>query len=288
MEKLADSGMLAGVIDVTTTEICDLLFGGVLSAGPDRLGAIARTGIPYVGSVGALDMVNFWAPDTVPGALSRAEPSTATTRNVTLMRTTAEENRQIGDWIAERLNALRAGRCASSSPSAASRRSTRRASRSTIPEADAALFDALEAGLDADAPTAASSACRSTSTIRISPPRCVGALSARSPAERRPMPPSPAPTSSTKFHDMVAAARADHRRRRRHRPFGEMRGGRRHRPHHHLQFRPLPHGRPRLGGRAARLRQRQRDRQGDGARGAAGGASTRRCSPASTAPTRSC
>jgi uncharacterized protein (UPF0261 family) len=103
MEKLADSGMLTGVIDATTTEICDLLFGGVLSAGDDRLGAIARTGIPYVGSVGALDMVNFWAVDTVPERyrgrnLHRHNP------NVTLMRTTAEENATMGAWLAERLN----------------------------------------------------------------------------------------------------------------------------------------------------------------------------------------
>jgi uncharacterized protein (UPF0261 family) len=103
MEKLADSGMLTGVIDATTTEICDLLFGGVLSAGEDRLGAIARTGIPYVGSVGALDMVNFWAVDTVPERyrgrnLHRHNP------NVTLMRTTAEENATMGAWLAERLN----------------------------------------------------------------------------------------------------------------------------------------------------------------------------------------
>ena len=62
MEKLADSGLLAGVIDITTTEVCDLLFGGVLPATEDRFGAIARTKLPYVGSVGALDMVNFWAP----------------------------------------------------------------------------------------------------------------------------------------------------------------------------------------------------------------------------------
>jgi uncharacterized protein (UPF0261 family) len=103
MEKLADSGMLTGVVDATTTEICDLLFGGVLSAGDDRLGAIARTGIPYVGSVGALDMVNFWAVDTVPERyrgrnLHRHNP------NVTLMRTTAEENATMGAWLAERLN----------------------------------------------------------------------------------------------------------------------------------------------------------------------------------------
>ena len=104
MEKLVDSGLLVGVIDVTTTEICDLLFDGVLSAGPDRLGAIARTGIPYVGSVGALDMVNFRAFETVPEKyrkrnLYRHNPQ------VTLMRTTPDENRRMGEWIAERLNA---------------------------------------------------------------------------------------------------------------------------------------------------------------------------------------
>ncbi|WP_127520078.1 Tm-1-like ATP-binding domain-containing protein [Mesorhizobium sp. Z1-4] len=103
MEKLADSAMLAGVIDITTTEICDLLLGGVLPATEDRLGAIARTGIPYVGSVGALDMVNFWAPDTVPAhyagrTLYKHNP------NVTLMRTSVEECARIGSWIGERLN----------------------------------------------------------------------------------------------------------------------------------------------------------------------------------------
>ncbi len=103
MEKLVDSGLLVGVIDATTTEVCDLLFGGVLSAGADRLGAIARTGVPYVGSVGALDMVNFQGFDTVPERyrerkLYRHNPQ------VTLMRTTVDENRQIGEWIAERLN----------------------------------------------------------------------------------------------------------------------------------------------------------------------------------------
>ena len=104
MEKLADSGMLSGILDITTTEICDLLFGGVLPATGDRLGAIARTKLPYVGSVGALDMVNFWAFDAVPEryrgrTLYRHNP------NVTLMRTTAEECAQIGAWIAEKLNA---------------------------------------------------------------------------------------------------------------------------------------------------------------------------------------
>jgi uncharacterized protein (UPF0261 family) len=104
MERLADSGMLKGVIDVTTTEVCDHLVGGVLSAGPDRLGAIARSRIPYVGSAGALDMVNFWAVESVPERfrerkLYRHNP------NVTLMRTSAEECREIGAWIGNKLNA---------------------------------------------------------------------------------------------------------------------------------------------------------------------------------------
>lgn len=104
MEKLVDDGVLTGVIDITTTEICDFVVGGVLAATEDRLGAVARTGVPYVGSVGALDMVNFWAPETVPDAFAgrlfyRHNP------NVTLMRTTAAECREIGAWIASRLNA---------------------------------------------------------------------------------------------------------------------------------------------------------------------------------------
>jgi len=103
MEKLVDSDLLVGVIDATTTEVCDLLFDGVLSAGPDRLGAIARTGIPYVGSVGALDMVNFRGFDTVPEKY-RARNLYRHNPQVTLMRTTVEENREMGEWIAERLN----------------------------------------------------------------------------------------------------------------------------------------------------------------------------------------
>ncbi len=79
MEKLADSGLIAGVIDVSTTEIADEIGGGVLSAGPTRLDVFARHPLPYVGSCGALDMVNFGAWDTVPERL-RAAGSIATTR----------------------------------------------------------------------------------------------------------------------------------------------------------------------------------------------------------------
>src|SRR6476661_2977483 len=66
MEALIEGGFIAGVLDATTTELCDELVGGVLSAGPDRLTAAGRAGIPQVVSLGALDMVNFGPRDTVP------------------------------------------------------------------------------------------------------------------------------------------------------------------------------------------------------------------------------
>jgi uncharacterized protein (UPF0261 family)/ABC-type branched-subunit amino acid transport system ATPase component len=103
MEKLADSGLLAGLIDVTTTEIADLFMGGVFSAGEDRLGAAIRTRLPYVGSVGALDMVNFGPMDTVPEKY-KGRKFHIHNPNVTLMRTTPDENAQMGRWIAEKLN----------------------------------------------------------------------------------------------------------------------------------------------------------------------------------------
>jgi uncharacterized protein (UPF0261 family)/ABC-type branched-subunit amino acid transport system ATPase component len=105
MEKLADSGLLAGIVDVTTTEVCDLLMGGVMSAGEDRFGAIIRTRLPYVGSCGALDMVNFGPIDTVP---DRYKSRTLYKHNaqVTLMRTTADENDRMGRWIGERINRM--------------------------------------------------------------------------------------------------------------------------------------------------------------------------------------
>jgi uncharacterized protein (UPF0261 family)/ABC-type branched-subunit amino acid transport system ATPase component len=103
MEKLVDSGLIAGVIDVTTTEVPDLLVGGVFPCTEDRFGAIERSRIPYVVSCGALDMVNFGPMDTVPAEfrnrnLYRHNPQ------VTLMRTTPAENARVGRWIAERIN----------------------------------------------------------------------------------------------------------------------------------------------------------------------------------------
>lgn len=103
MEKLVDSGVMKHVIDATTTEVCDLLMGGVFSAGEDRLGAIIRSGIPYVGSCGALDMVNFGAMETVPEKY-RERNLYVHNPQVTLMRTTPEENRAMGEWIGKKLN----------------------------------------------------------------------------------------------------------------------------------------------------------------------------------------
>ncbi len=105
MEKLADSGFLAGVIDVSTTEVADEIVGGVMACGPDRFEAIVRTRIPYVGSCGALDMVNFGARDTVPERF-RGRNLYQHNANVTLMRTTPDEARRIGEWIVAKLNRM--------------------------------------------------------------------------------------------------------------------------------------------------------------------------------------
>ncbi len=106
MEALVESGFVTGVLDITTTELADELVGGVLSAGPERLEMAGRLGVPQVVSLGALDMVNFGARDTVPPQFE--------TRNlyihnpsVTLMRTTPEESAELGRQIARKLSAAR-------------------------------------------------------------------------------------------------------------------------------------------------------------------------------------
>ncbi|CCV11423.1 Tm-1-like ATP-binding domain-containing protein [Mesorhizobium sp. STM 4661] len=142
MEKLADSGLLAGVIDITTTEVCDLLFGGVLPATADRFGAVARTGLPYVGSVGALDMVNFWAPPTIPERY-RGRLFYEHNPNVTLMRTTPDECRRIGEWIGERLNRSQ-GPVRFLIPEKGVSALDIEGGAFFDPEADAALFEAIE------------------------------------------------------------------------------------------------------------------------------------------------
>ena len=103
MEGLVEAGLIEGVLDITTTELADELLGGVMSAGPSRLKAAVERGVPVVVAPGCLDMVNFHAPETVPGkfqqrTLYRHNP------NVTLLRTNVAENRRLGTIMAEKLN----------------------------------------------------------------------------------------------------------------------------------------------------------------------------------------
>ncbi|MGW6276276.1 Tm-1-like ATP-binding domain-containing protein [Kribbella sp. NPDC055071] len=149
MEKLAESGMLAGICDLTTTELCDDLVGGVLSAGPERLEAAGRLGLPQVVSLGALDMVNFGPRDTVPAEFEHRN-LLVHNPTVTLMRTTATEMAELGRRIAAKLTAAtgptelfipRRGVSAIDVDGAPFRDA----------EADAALFAALESGLEGSA-----------------------------------------------------------------------------------------------------------------------------------------
>ena len=144
MEGLIRSGLVQGVIDATTTEVADHLVGGVFDAGPERLEAAIAAGIPCVVSLGACDMVNFGAEHTVPERF-RLRRLHVHNSNVTLMRTTAEENRAIGEWIAAKLGAAprpipvlvpEGGVSLLDAPDMPFH----------DPEADAALFAALEAG----------------------------------------------------------------------------------------------------------------------------------------------
>ena len=145
MEKLIDSGFLFGVLDITTTEVADFLVGGVLPCTEDRLGAIARSRLPYVGSCGALDMVNFGSMATIPEKFRRRNLYEHNPQ-VHLMRTTLEENDAFGRWIAGKLNQCEGpvrflipekGVSAIDAPGKVF----------FDPEADTALFAALEATL---------------------------------------------------------------------------------------------------------------------------------------------
>ncbi|MCK1716615.1 Tm-1-like ATP-binding domain-containing protein [Bradyrhizobium sp. 141] len=141
-EKLADSGLLAAGIDVTTTEVCDYLVGGVFPCTADRFGAFARTGLPYVGSCGALDMVNFGAIETVPIEF-RGRRLHVHNPQVTLMRTTSDECNRIGEWIGERLN-LCTGPVRFLIPELGVSAIDAPGQPFCDPEADEALFSALE------------------------------------------------------------------------------------------------------------------------------------------------
>lgn len=150
MEALIDSGLISGVFDITTTELADELVGGVLTAGPDRLNAAARAGIPTVVAPGCLDMVNFGEPATVPAQFA-GRNFYAHNPQVTLMRTTPQECARLGGWLAEKVNAYaapvtvllpRRGISIISAPNGPFH----------DPEADSALFDALTTHLRPEIP----------------------------------------------------------------------------------------------------------------------------------------
>jgi uncharacterized protein (UPF0261 family) len=145
LETLVASGLVAGVLDITTTELADELVGGVLSAGPERLDAAARHGVPAVVAPGCLDMVNFGPPETVPQRFA-GRRFYAHNPQVTLMRTSPEESAALGQLVAGKVNASRGPVQVLLS----------RRGLSVIgapggpfhdPAADAALFEALESGL---------------------------------------------------------------------------------------------------------------------------------------------
>jgi uncharacterized protein (UPF0261 family) len=142
MEKLAASGFVKGCIDATTTEVCDHLMGGVFSAGETRFDALAAAGLPYVGSCGALDMVNFGARETIPEKY-RERNIYIHNPQVSLMRTTAEENRAIGEWIGAKLNKF-IGPVRFLMPEKGVSLIDAPDMPFFDPEADAALFEALE------------------------------------------------------------------------------------------------------------------------------------------------
>jgi len=145
METLADGGMLAAAVDLATTEVADLLMGGVFPATADRFGAFIRRRIPYVGSLGAVDMVNFGARDTVPERY-RDRLFVEHNPQVTLMRTSPEENRRIGGWIADRWNQV-AGPVRILIPEGGVSALDAPGEMFHDPEADAALFEAVAARL---------------------------------------------------------------------------------------------------------------------------------------------
>jgi uncharacterized protein (UPF0261 family) len=145
MEHLLESGLLSAVIDVTTSDIVDLLLGGNFPAAEDRLGAVARTRAPYVGSCGAIDMINFKSPEAVPEHY-RNRTLHRHNQYITLVRTLADESVAVGRWIAGKLNRCdgpvrfllpEMGVSALDSPG----------SPFYDPETDRAFFDAIEAGV---------------------------------------------------------------------------------------------------------------------------------------------
>ncbi len=141
MEAMIRDGLIAGVLDITTTELADELVGGILSAGKDRLTAASMRGVPQVISLGALDMFNFGPADTVP-ARFKGRRFYQHNANVTLMRTTPEENDALGKEIAEKASASR-GPTAVLMPLKGVSAIDKEGGPFWWPEADAALFQSI-------------------------------------------------------------------------------------------------------------------------------------------------
>ena len=150
MEGLIEAGQISGVLDVTTTEWADELVGGVMSAGPHRLEAAARTGTPAVIAPGCLDMVNFWEPEALPAHL-RGRRLYQHNAKQTLVRTTPEENVRLGEIIASKLNAS-TGPVAVYLPLRGVSVIAAEGKPFHWPEADRALFDTLKSRLRSDIP----------------------------------------------------------------------------------------------------------------------------------------
>jgi uncharacterized protein (UPF0261 family) len=146
MEGLVEDRFIDGVLDVTTTEWADELVGGILTAGPHRLEAMGRHGIPHVVAPGALDMVNFGPPETVPERFA-GRRFYQHNPQVTLMRTTVEENSHLGRIIAEKLN-LAPERVEVFLPLGGVSAIDREGQPFYDPTADAAFRDALRAALN--------------------------------------------------------------------------------------------------------------------------------------------
>ncbi|MFN4943454.1 MAG: Tm-1-like ATP-binding domain-containing protein [Akkermansiaceae bacterium] len=144
MDAIIDSGIVAGVLDITTTELADELVGGVLTAGPDRLNATARAGIPAVVSVGCLDMVNFGEPASVPEKFASRQFYHHNPQ-VTLMRTTADECAELGKTLVGKTNAYSAP-TAIMLPTRAISVISAQGQSFHDSAADDALFDAIKSG----------------------------------------------------------------------------------------------------------------------------------------------
>jgi len=147
MEALTEAGYFSGILDITTTEWCDELVGGVLNAGPDRLNAAPQNGIPQVVSVGALDMVNFGPVSSVPDKFA-GRNFYEHNSTVTLMRTTAEENKELGTIIGKKVSQSKPGTAAFFIPL----KGVSMIDADGMPfegkEEDKALFEALRANID--------------------------------------------------------------------------------------------------------------------------------------------